>query len=317
MNPSGHTQFDVALAADPQYLQHAAATLHSLLQQHPRGVRVHLVRSDVAAPRLDDLRGMVEAMGGQFHVVTVPPQQFARLKPHPFFGTHAWMRMLLPELLPEVKRVLYLDSDTIVCRPLDELVKLDLNGHWVAAVVNPLYPHQSLERLAPLGIHQVQRYFNSGVLLMDLEVMRAQGLCADLLKFADEHHEGFLYPDQDVLNAVLQGRWLSLPPQFNVQSVMFDLRAAQLPFDRDTVRHARREPSIVHFSGLLKPWMDACGHPLRSLYWSHVRQTPWRAAKVENKFWRNIILRHFPYRLYHWYAQHFPQPQIERKPTQY
>ncbi len=317
MNSGSHPQFDVALAADPQYLQHAAATLHSLLQQHPRGVRVHLVRSDSPAPRLDDLRGMVESMGAEFHVVTVPPERFARLKPHPFFGTHAWMRMLLPELLPEVKRVLYLDSDTIICKPLDELVNIELDGHWVAAVVNPLYPHQSLDRLSSLGIHEVPRYFNSGVLLMDLEVMRANGLCDDLLQFADEHHENFLYPDQDVLNAVLKGRWLNVSPQFNAQSVIFDLRVSELPFDRATVLQARRDPAIVHFSGLLKPWMDACGHPLRKLYWSHVRQTPWHAAQIENRFWRNIILRHFPYRLYHWYARHFPQPQIKRKPTHY
>lgn len=317
MNSASQAPFDVALAADPQYLQHAAATLHSLLIQHPAGVRVHLVRSDAPAPRLEDFRGMVEDMGAEFYVVTVPPERFSRLKPHPYFGTHAWMRMLLPELLPDVRRVLYLDSDTIICRRLDELVNVDLKGNWVAAVVNPLYPHQSLERLDSLGIRGIQSYFNSGVLLMDLEVMRQRGLCDDLLKFADQHHEDFLYPDQDVLNAVLKGRWLSMPPQFNAQSVLFDLRMAELPFERAALRVARCEPAIVHYSGLLKPWMDACGHPLRKLYWSHVRQTPWRDAKIENKFWRNLILRHFPYRLYHWYAQRFPQPQIQRKPTHY
>jgi lipopolysaccharide biosynthesis glycosyltransferase len=310
---------DVAIAADANYLQHAAVVARSLLRQHPdRCVRLHFVHSGTAAQNeLDALRGLVEAEGGSFVEVMVPAHIARRLKPHPHFGTHAWMRMLLPDLLPELDRVLYLDSDVVVCSRLDALWATDLEGHWAAAVINPLYPHQSLARLAPLGIHKAADYFNSGVLLLDLRALRLDGVSDRLLSYADAHHEQLLYPDQDVLNAVFARRWRALHPRYNAQSPIFDLAPRELPFSADAVREARRQPAIVHYSGLFKPWMDACGHPLRHLYWEQLRQTPWRDAKPQNPYWRNKILRHFPYRLYRWYWQRFPQPQARREPTPY
>jgi lipopolysaccharide biosynthesis glycosyltransferase len=310
---------DVAIAADANYLQHAAVVAHSLLSAHRhRTVRLHFLHSGTSTPSaLADLRSLVEAEGGQFIELPVPESFSRRLKPHPHFGTHAWMRMLLPDLLPGLDRVLYLDSDVVIRDRLDELWSLDLEGCWLAAVVNPLYPHQSLNRLAPLGIREPGDYFNSGVLLLDLKALREAEACSRLLTYADAHHERLLYPDQDVLNAVLRGRWKAVHPRYNAQSPIFDLRAGELPFSRAEIRSARRQPAIVHFSGLFKPWTDACGHPLRKLYWSHIRQTPWRDATPQNPYWRNKILRHFPYRLYRWYWKHFPQPQAQRTLTEH
>ncbi len=309
---------DIALAADANYIQHAAVVARSLIAHQGQGAcfRLHFLHSGTTPPEaLAPLVEMIEASGNFFVNVRIPDALAKRLKPHPVFGTHAWMRMLLPEMLPQLQRVLYLDSDVVVCEALDALWATELGEHWIAAVVNPLYPHQSLKRLEPLGISRPLDYFNSGVLLMDLQQLRAHAISEALLRYAEAAHADLLYPDQDVLNAVLKGRWLALHPRYNAQSPFYDLRPGDLPFTRAIVKETCKHPAIVHYSGLFKPWMDASGHPLRRLYWKHLEQTPWRGAKLENPYWRNKILRHFPYRLYYWYWQHFPQPQARRTLT--
>lgn len=313
-------RIDVAIAADDNYVQHAAVVAHSLLVHHPhRRIRLHFLHSGTSAPEtLATLRSAVESGGGEFLEVRIPPAIAQRLRPHPHFGTHAWMRMLLPELLGDIDRVLYLDSDVVVHDRLDALWSTPLDEqHWIAAVINPLYPHQRPARLSTLGLSGPRDYFNSGVLLMDLARLRAERASEQLLDFADRFTGELVYPDQDVLNAVLKNRWRAVHPRFNAQSPIFDLRPAELPFESADIRAARRNPAIVHFSGLFKPWMDACGHPLRRLYWSHLEQTPWRGAEPENRYLRNVILKRLPYRLYYWYWQHFPQPQAQRKLTRH
>ena len=46
----------------------------------------------------------------------------------------ALFRLLVPELLPQAERVIYLDADTVVTSSLRPLWELDLDGHHAAAV---------------------------------------------------------------------------------------------------------------------------------------------------------------------------------------
>jgi lipopolysaccharide biosynthesis glycosyltransferase len=319
-SPSGTQAFalpaiDVAMATDDHYAQHAAVVIHSLLEQHPhRLIRFHFLHGSSAIASLDLLRQMIEGAGAKYHQIQIPPEWEQRLDAKNNFGLHAWLRILLPELLPACDRILYLDSDLVINDRLDNLWATDLQGKLLAAVTNPLYPHQSPARQQALGIEDTLQYFNSGVLLMDLAAMRQQGWTEKLVKFAADNRSRILYPDQDTLNVVLAGHWLSLHPRYNAQAALFDLSPRELPFMQEESRAARRLPAIIHFTGLLKPWVDACNHPLRHLYWRHLRQTPWRGAIPLHPHWRNILLRLLPYRAYRFVWRLFPQRTNERNP---
>ncbi len=99
-------------------------------------------------------------------------------------------------------RVLYLDVDTIAVRSLRPLAELDLGGAYVAAVENVWAPWMT-HFPAKLGLPPEQGYFNSGVLVMDLDRIRADGRDAEMLEFAHTRGDVITWLDQDVLNAVL------------------------------------------------------------------------------------------------------------------
>lgn len=284
----------IACISDGSYLRHTAATLHSALSHsQPRRCTVHVLHEN-AVPVEDQhkLAAVVEGLNGELCWLRVDPE-VARGFPDGGFPRSVWFRVLLPELLPELDRVLYLDSDLIVRRSLEPLWTTDLGEHLLGAVTNPLYPFQPPYPKDALGIDAPAEYFNSGVLLLNLRQMRVEGTTRKLAQVAMDR-PGLWYPDQDALNLVCRGRWLAVHPRWNAQSTFFELAERELPVPAAQIAETRADPAVVHFIGPMKPWTYLCRHPLRALYAEHARATPWGAAPLEGRTLRNAVLRQLP-----------------------
>jgi lipopolysaccharide biosynthesis glycosyltransferase len=196
-------------------------------------------------------------------------------------------------LLPALPRVLYLDADMIIVDDLGPLWDTDLNGKAFAAVSNPIYAFMRPWPRLDLGLDQPQDYLNSGVLLLDLERLRAEDGIGALRRYAGEHPHN-LCPEQDALSAVLGQRWLHLHPRWNVQNTLFELPPRQLPFSAMEVSEALQHPAIIHFIGPFKPWHYLCTHPRRALYFEHLRRTPWPETPPQGVSLFNRLLRPLP-----------------------
>jgi lipopolysaccharide biosynthesis glycosyltransferase len=205
-----------------------------------------------------------------------------------------WYRIFLPGLLPQVDRVLYLDSDTLVVDSLHPLWDQALDA-YVAAVPNVFEP-QYADRPRQLGLPAEQTYFNSGVLLFNLTQMRAANCTEQIVSYA--RHESLLWPDQDALNVVLGSRRVDLHPRWNCMNSLFLFPQARDVFGADAVREACANPAIVHFEGpeLAKPWHYLSKHPFRADYRRHRAATPWPHFDVEGRTRTNKLLRPLPTR---------------------
>ena len=167
----------ISCAAEGEYVAHSAAMIHSVLE-HADGRRlcVHYLHGPRFASRAAELlTGMVETGGGSISFLEVPDREVAGLPVLPQFTQAMWYRIFLPELLPGVDRVLYLDADTIAVDSLSPLWEVPLGDSYLAAVTNVFQPNH-FHRPAQLGLPGPKVYFNSGVLLMNLDQMRARRL---------------------------------------------------------------------------------------------------------------------------------------------
>ena len=282
----------IACIAEGTYTRHTAAMLHSALQHAPANTEVYVLHSEAfLAEDAAALRAVVADSGGALHLVHVAPED-ARDLPFGYFPRAVWLRIFLPELIPDTDRVLYLDSDLIVTDNLRPLWDIDLDGRLLGAVTNPLYPFMP-DHYARVGLSDPADYFNSGVLLMNLARMRAEETADELRRYAIAHPAND-YPDQDALNVVCRDRWLKLHPRWNVQTTIFDLSPPQLPFPDGMVAEALDSPAVVHFIGPFKPWTYMCRHPRRHLYFEHAVETPWGAPRLEGRTPRTAVLRRLP-----------------------
>jgi lipopolysaccharide biosynthesis glycosyltransferase len=152
------------------------------------------------------------------------------------FSRAAHLRLFLDEILSDFDRVAYLDSDI---SPLTDVAPLLAMAPKVAPIIAAHDIHNMIEGTYRKRLQMSAPYFNSGVLVLDLQAIRTEHIFADALQYALDYPERCEFVDQDPLNAVLDGRWQTLDWRWNAMNFMSDL----MP----------KPPFIRHFAGR-KPW---------------------------------------------------------------
>jgi lipopolysaccharide biosynthesis glycosyltransferase len=200
------------------------------------------------------------------------------------FPRIVYARLLLDRLLPpEVERLVYLDCDVMVRRPIEELFELDLGGYPIAAVADPYHDGIKLGRdirTKKSPFDSAAPYFNSGVLLIDRAGFAAADLPGRIAEFARTGVLEKLYFDQDILNLVFAGNWLELPWRF----ILMLPRPA----------HESLGAAILHYTGYRRPWLPYSGAAFSRTY-RHVMTNEVFYRQLRER-WQSALLRLLPRR---------------------
>ena len=195
-----------------------------------------------------------------------------------------YLRLLMGDVLPtELDRVIYLDVDMLVEGDLSELWKEEFGQATVLAVRN--YSRSFMRSYLPLpGVDPLrrrrERYFNSGVMLVNLNRWREEKIGRAALEYIREHRAAIQFGDQDGLNAVLFGKWEELDISWNAQVDKL-LNPQQLGQGEmyDEIRRRRDEllyrPRIQHFTGDKKPWHAGRFKPVRGAFLRYLHECQW------------------------------------------
>lgn len=253
--------------------------LHSVLTRGGADtVHVHYLHPPgLPAGDARQLQRMIERLGGTASFMEVPDERCEGLPIQGCTGKATWYKIFLPEILPaSVDRVLHLDADLVVADSLSSLWETSLDRLYVAAVTNVL-PPMYRNRARELGLAGEGDYFNAGVMLMNLELMRSDNCSQALFRYGVENAAELTLRDQDALNVVLgPGRGV-LHPRWNCMNALLVYPESADLFGSDVVQEALSHPAIRHFEGPAdnKPWHLMCRQPHRELYGAHRRRTPW------------------------------------------
>ena len=216
-----------------------------------------------------------------------------------------YARLALSRLLPaEMKKVIWLDCDVLVTGDLERLWMTELADRHLLAVQDPCVPFVSsrygIRRWRELGLAERAKYFNAGVMLIDLDRWRQDEIGEQASDYVRERGADVMFWDQEGLNAVLCGRWGELDVRWNYCS---GFTAREQP------ESARLEPWIVHFAGTLKPWLlPATESGPRALFYRLLDETPWvgwrprrTPASVARGWYEASRLRDVVYPAEHWW----------------
>jgi hypothetical protein len=150
-----------------------------------------------------------------------------------------------------------------------------------------------IDETIALGL-DTARYFNSGVLLIDLEAWRDAEIGRALLELGHQRAAELEWADQDGLNLLLADRRLELHPRWNAMNSLWAVPGADATYAPDAAEEARRRPAIRHFEGPdhNKPWHRRPDIPSADLYHGHRAQTPWPVrSHLPARAWRAIRRR--------------------------
>jgi lipopolysaccharide biosynthesis glycosyltransferase len=263
----------LVLCCDENYARHAAVVIASALENLGTSFRpeITLLTPGLKPETEAGVLAVVERKGASASIVTV---EEAPVDPWILrrFGLASVLRLLMHRYLPvDASRAIYLDCDMAVLGDLGELWSASLAGMAVGAVRDISGdPDEHAAITSP--------YFNSGLLVVDLDAWRLQEIGDRCLRYLAERGGELRYPDQDALNHLLAGNWLELDPRWNLQSSIYGAIETQpdhLAPVRAGLVSALHSPGVIHYTGDIKPWDPMSRHPLRDIFRHYSGLTAW------------------------------------------
>ena len=240
---------NIAISVNNKYIESSKSMLYSLRKHVDGSVTVWFINHSVNKKKTEELSDYLkETCDMALKVIEIKASFFDNM-PLVFeelFSVEVYYRILLPWLLPEeIDRVLWLDSDIIIHGDITEFYYMDLKGNCLAACedgrqMDPRTANRDVQRL---GICDTHTYFNSGVMLMNLELMRKKYQLNDIYAISGRLREKLIFPDQDILNYLYQGSTRYVDGfLYNCSGHMYETYE-----DKSSVK-------IIHYYGNRKPW---------------------------------------------------------------
>jgi len=297
----------IALAcnSDAGYAPYAATMLYSALLNTP-GTQFciyYLHDPDFPDATRNLIRQALACFGSRAEISFIPvPDSLVSGLPlfksmqHSALRPVMWYRVFLPQLVPHEPKVLYLDCDTLVVDCLDPIWETGLEKSAIAAVTNPIGRSKSNETPWPLvcGLSSGDDYFNSGVMLMNLDYFRSHDITRRVVEHGLANADWVKFGDQDSLVVVLHDARVSLHPRWNLLRLIIMTGDARKLFGQVAVSEAIRRPAIIHFEGTTKPWLDPTQHPYGRLFSQYARRLPWPTTRMSIRLLdiENFLTRH-------------------------
>gem|GEM_PF-5499739 len=250
----------IAFCIGDSYMPHLYACVISILVNNRNlSIKFNILSSDLSDENksvLKNLESLFKNCSFEFYKVdkTLFNEEWLKI---PHISVETYYRYLLPQILTNVDKVLYLDADIIVNGDISPLKDFDMSD-YIAAGAKDFF----IEKIGykkNLGIPAEKEYINAGVLLLNLNQMRKESTTDLLMKYTTELSDKIEYQDQDVINVALQNRILLL-------NIIYNFASSNVRGESEKTKHA----VIIHYNGPRKPWRENCKNPLRSLYPSYV-----------------------------------------------
>lgn len=276
--PAG-SSYHIAFGVDTHYFRGMGVAITSILENNPG---IHFVFHVFAFVVSDDNRNRLRQIESRYGVAViihiVDPAVFAEYAKFPSFSQYSaaiFTRLLIPGALKDTAaKFLYLDADVLCLGSIADLLSTDLTND-IVAVVHDNGEETVKNQCARLHL-QEQRYFNSGVLYINVDHWIAKGITAKTMRTVLERGGKFMFPDQDALNIVLNRSAKFIDGKWNFQYNLDNFLKAG-----DTRMGSLEAAVLIHFTGRIKPWHDWSPHEAKSLFLHYQSLSPWRDVPLD------------------------------------
>ncbi|WP_296627104.1 glycosyltransferase family 8 protein [uncultured Negativibacillus sp.] len=251
-------RYNVLVTLDRNYLKVLRTMLYSLSQSDSTGIfTVYVAHNSLTE---DDFAAL-QAVLPRTELIDVPlsEEMFQDAPISDRYPKEMYYRLFAAQYLPqELDRILYLDPDLVVINSLRSLYEIDFGDNLFAAashIESRTFKNFNRRRL---HLSEQARYINSGVMMMNLSLLRTQQDPQQIYQFIEEHKNTLLLPDQDVVNALYADRTIFLDPLiYNLGEKYLRLKNLHLPKEEKLgIDWVRQHTAIIHYYGRNKPWKE-------------------------------------------------------------
>ena len=261
---------NIVFCINKSYIKHFHVALTSLLKNNPKDeINIYLVSADICHEDLMQIGLEIDII-----LISISPETFNNFSVNEHITVETYFRLLIPELI-NVDKCLYLDSDIIVDKSITSLYDHDVDAYLLAAVAEKDSSHLNDKLKLPVN----HKYFNAGVLLLNLKRIRENKTFERAIWFIRNNADRITYHDQCAINWAVHCEVLYLDVKYNLTK-----NFSCTMNDQNVV--------IFHFDGPIKPWHYNGRKELRQIYQKYVHKANSNYTKYERITLHQILSRH-------------------------
>lgn len=254
----------VFFSSDDNYLPFLAVSMRSLIDNLSPDAfcDIHILNNGLNPEKTQHLLNM-STDRVSVHLVDVSREiapLAEKLNLRDYYTVSIYFRLFIPSLFPQYHKAIYLDADIAVNGDVASLYETPLGNRLVGAVSDDIIAsHRDFRGYAEEGLGiPFRQYFNSGVMLMNLDQFRLQEIEKKFVYLLNTYHFDTVCPDQDYLNVLCRNQVLYLDKGWNKMSI-------------DSAYDGT--PKLVHYNMYYKPWQyrHIC---YQEHFWSYAKKTP-------------------------------------------
>jgi lipopolysaccharide biosynthesis glycosyltransferase len=274
-------QINIILSSDENYAPHLATAMVSVVANcsRPQDIYFHVLDCGLSELSLDKIKLIGANQGTRVAIYLLSANLLSGFPKSGHLSLAAYGRLFAGDILPkDINRAIYLDCDLVCLGDVADLYNCNISGKTLGAIRDV----KSDDILRIYFYPGLKTYFNSGVLLIDMDRLRKFGLSIQATNFINIYRQHLATADQDVLNCLFEDDWQELPRCFNLD--MKHESAFRLP-PADTV--------ILHYSDRIKPWSYLYFGRNNRYYLKYRLLSPWPRFSFTDRNFGNFFLRYF------------------------
>lgn len=276
-------------ATDDNYVEIMAVSIQSLFQHNdPKEICLYIVTDHIQEVNKERLVTMVQNQGAQITLIDKPDirkllgVELKTLR----WSDSAYSRLFLKLLYsdyPEVKKLLYIDCDTLITDSLQDLWNTDIQDYLGAACLECMSRmHKKI-----IGALPKDNYVNTGMLLLNVTRWKQEDVDSQMMAFIQKYNGKTEYVDQGVINGTISNRFFLVSPRYNLTSLAYDFtyeemltyRKPDFGYSKEEWEKAIEKPAIVHFTTSflsIRPWYEGSKHPYAKQWKETHDETEWK-----------------------------------------
>lgn len=246
---------NLLVTLDSNYVSPLCTMLRSLVQSNPRtAFDVYVAYAHLTEADFKRIGDAVEGSQSRIIGIRVPDTLFANAPVLKRISKATYYRLFASAYLPEtVDRILYIDPDTFILNDISAFYNVAFGDNFYVGCGH-LQPFVNFVNTARLQMSPHSTYINAGVLMINLTALRAFFAPNEIFDYVQKHAARLYLADQDVLNALYDGRILALDARlYNMDERMYTRLCKQLG-KAGAAAFVREYTCILHYDGKDKPW---------------------------------------------------------------
>lgn len=264
---------NILVTLNANYLIPLKVMLKSMFLNNPGEVfHIYLMHSSLSDDALSELERRIVGEGHRLSVITIQDHWFQDAPVLKHYSKEMYYRLLAFKFLPrELDRILYLDPDILVINPIRKLYETDIADYLYAAAFHDRVSVKEVNKLR-LMPYEISAYYNSGVLLMNLDRQRERIKENEIFDFVEKNKVRLILPDQDIINALYSKHIKEVDEilyNFDPRFYLYHKLVSKGLYDMNFII---RNTSIIHFCGKKKPWNHNYSGMFLSLYKHYEKQ---------------------------------------------